>query len=303
MPPVRPSSPRSSTILVVVAISLAVGASASILAGAARSSTITPSPASDLYLTAAQLEIVAVASLIALVGVFAWVYFGSQRVPLPPRVAVASVVILLFGTVFLVLLRFAVPGVEGLLTNSTANNSSSNSTGSRPGGGGNASNPGGPLGFGTPHLPPWVLFVLVAVGALVAGAVVVPYLWRRASEAGGRRGEADPVNLGRLQGALASAAQHLESGDDPRSIVIELYAKLLGRVEPLVGGVSPETPEEIRIGHLVQLGIRSASATTLTRLFEEARYSSHPMGPEVAERARQAILEAREDLDRPRLGS
>jgi hypothetical protein len=86
-------------------------------------------------------------------------------------------------------------------------------------------------------------------------------------------------------------------------VVIRLYATLLARVGPIVGGLDEQTPEEIRSFHLVQLGIRTPAATTLTRLFEEARYSSHPLGPEAAVLARQAIQEAREDLDRPRPGS
>ena len=36
----------------------------------------------------------------------------------------------------------------------------------------------------------------------------------------------------------------------------------------------------------------------LTRLFEEARYSTHPLGPDAAERVREAVEVALEDLAR-----
>jgi len=66
----------------------------------------------------------------------------------------------------------------------------------------------------------------------------------------------------------------------------------------MVGSVDPETPEEIRSLHLVRLGISREASESLTRLFEEARYSTHPLGPEAAERATEVIRSAEADLSR-----
>ena len=48
----------------------------------------------------------------------------------------------------------------------------------------------------------------------------------------------------------------------------------------------------------MRLGIRPEVATELTRLFEEARYSTHPLGPESADRAAEAMRRATADLER-----
>ncbi|MGI0130233.1 MAG: DUF4129 domain-containing protein [Thermoplasmata archaeon] len=292
-------------LFVVLGIALAVGAAASLIAGAARSGPFQAPTTTDLFLTPEQVALVFLVAMIGVGALAYWAFFGNHRVAVPGRIAVTLFAVILLGIIFAAFLRLVASASGFLNTTSGANNSSAGGTGSMANGTapGNLSGPGGPLGFLTPHLPPWALFAVVAAGALVVTAVAVPSLWRRASKGAVRRRATQPVDRVRVDGALAIAARQLEEGSDPRSVVIHLYGTLLARVAPIVGGVDEETPEEIRIGHLVQLGIRSGAATTLTRLFEEARYSSHPLGPDVAERARIAIREAREDLETPRTAS
>jgi hypothetical protein len=295
--------PRASPVLIAaVALSLAVGAAASLIAGAARAGAFQPTPSADFFLTTGQLTLVAIVVLILLVGFVLWRLAVSRRAAVPGHLAVTALAFILITVLFVELVRLFVPGGLGSGTVSPSNNSTGNGTGPGTNGtspGGGASSPGGPLGFFTIHLPPWFLFVAVALGAIVVTAVAVPYLWRRAAEAGTPR-RAGPADLAAVEVAFASAARELNEGDEPRQVVIRLYSKLLARIGPLVDGMDQQTPEEIRSLHLTQLGIREEAATTLTRLFEEARYSSHPLGPDEAGRARWAIARAREDLDRPR---
>jgi len=146
------------------------------------------------------------------------------------------------------------------------------------------------------HLPSWSLFAAVAVIAAVAVAVVFPRV--RSYLAERREGAPPPDATEATRAALGHAAGRLAAGTDPREVVRELYARLLDRIEPLAGDIDPSTPDEIRTGPLRRLGIRADAAESLTRLFEEARYSTHPMGPEAAERATRAIRRAEADLER-----
>jgi hypothetical protein len=95
----------------------------------------------------------------------------------------------------------------------------------------------------------------------------------------------------------------LGHGADAREVILALYATLLARLRPMVGGMDTSTPEEIRAVHLERLGARPEPARTLTRLFEEARYSAHPMGPESSRTAQEAVRAVLDDLDRRDLPS
>jgi hypothetical protein len=148
------------------------------------------------------------------------------------------------------------------------------------------------------HLPSWAPFAIVAAILLVAGAVAIPRAFGAARKRDRTTGRPKPVEVAEVREAFAVAARRLAQGSEPREVIIALYATVLRRVGPLVGGVDADTPEEIRALHLERLGIRPSAAETLTRLFEEARYSSHPMGSDAAARAALALREARDDLDR-----
>jgi hypothetical protein len=55
---------------------------------------------------------------------------------------------------------------------------------------------------------------------------------------------------------------------------------MLAQLGARVGSVACLTADEIRLGPLRKLGISSQAAAVLTRLFETARYSTHPMEQE-----------------------
>jgi len=70
----------------------------------------------------------------------------------------------------------------------------------------------------------------------------------------------------------------------------------MARLEPKEGIGTYQTPEEIRQAHLIPLGVRPEAAEHLTRLFEEACYSSHSMNAEALQVARESIRVAEYDL-------
>ncbi len=298
-----PRGSRTSTVLlVVVALALCVGAAASLIASAATAPSYQPPPIQDLYLTGAQMGYIFLAAFLVIVGLLVWIWY-DRRTAIPGRAALTGLMIVLVMLLLVALLQSGLnPGPSGP-TLSSGNSTSSNSTGTSPHSNNTTvvvSSPGpnlGPLGFA---LPPWLLFVGVAAVALGVAAWLGPALWRRSQEPAARRRSARAHEVEQARGALATAARALDRGEEPREVVIRLYGALLARVAPLVGGVESDTPEEIRLTHLTNLGIQPGPAATLTHLFEEARYSSHPMGEDAADRAYEAIALARADLDRVR---
>jgi hypothetical protein len=289
-------TPVSPVLLVLVLVALAVGAAASLVAGAASAPPFRPTTFGELFLGSGVVEVGAVALVVLLFALL--ILMAGRGPPLFGRVAVVGLTtILVMIVVFILLQSF---GAGGLGTGSAPGNS----TGST--GPGNTTVPGGNLTPlpGTPqptffnlHLPPGIWFALLAVGAGVAVVVIGASAWARRGR-GAALVAAPAEAAARVREALGSAVAELDAGDDPRAVVIRLYASVLARVQPMVGDLAGATPEEIRAHHLERLGIRPAAATALTRLFEEARYSTHPMGPASADRARVAIRDAVADLDR-----
>jgi hypothetical protein len=301
----RPSTPRpraSPVLLIVLAVALAVGASASLVAGAAAPSAFHPGPSSEILLAPNSLGVIFLVVLATVVGIFLYIRLSSNTLAVPSRFVVTALTAILVGVLLIALFHVLGGGGAGSLVRSSGGG---NSTGGGQSGGnttGNATGPGGQLDILSFHLPSWSFFAAVALAVVLVAAIAVPAAWaasvRRERRNDSRRKDAGKV--ARVRGALALAAQELDVGEEPRAVVIRLYTALLRRVGPIVGGVERVTPEEIRSLHLERLGIRSSAATTMTRLFEEARYSSHSMGPEVARRASAAISEALADLDRSR---
>jgi hypothetical protein len=287
--------PRPSLLLLVVLLcSLAVGAAASIVVAARTTPTFAPGPTSELYVSP------------GIVVLFAALLFGAivasilyQRVsganPLPGRTVAVPLVIILGLVLFVVLYRYF--GGPLLTANGNGNGTGSKTppaNGTPPPGNNSLGGPGGTFTF--LHLPSWFAFAAVAVIAVVAVLAVLPRVTAYLAER--REGEGPAGATREAREVLDTARERLAAGDDARGVILELYGALLYRVAPLAGNLDPVTPEEIRSQHLLRLGIRREAADELTRLFEEARYSSHPLDPGAAERALRAIETAEQDLSR-----
>jgi uncharacterized protein DUF4129 len=226
-----------------------------------------------------------------------WLFFNLRdagiRLPIPGRVVATVVVMLLLGVLFVEatgLVHFApIPG-------------SGNSTGNSNSTGGTTNNGSGNVTFGPFHTPSITLPVWVGVAALLAVAIVasvllVPQLVARFDSRRREREEAEGTTR-QAQQAMQETLQQLITADgaDVRASILALYARLLHLVGPRLGTVESRTPGEIRRESVDSLGVRPPVAQELTEIFEEARYSTHPMTAEAVTRARAALSEAISDL-------
>jgi hypothetical protein len=149
---------------------------------------------------------------------------------------------------------------------------------------------GGGAGFALPSWLPWTVLAVVLV-AIVVTAVV---LLRRRADAHQSQSERSAAGA-----AVEAAIGALDTSSDPRSAVIAAYVAM----EQTLGahGVvrsRTEAPREYLQRVLVTTAETEREARTLTGLFEEARFSSHP----IPERRRELALSALSAL-RARLGA
>ncbi len=296
---VRRGSPGWLLLLLLSAV--AVGGAAALLSGPASPFTpAAPTPATPLsYAVVGQIIGFSVVGLcLLLIGHHIYQRFTSDTLQIPNRAIVMFLVAFLLAVGFIVLARSGVLGTSPLLE-------------TQPAGGGNGSSSSPPVTnltnttnqtLGTFHvggwsLPGWVLYVGIVIAAIVA-AVVVP----RAITFLRERREPIP-EAGRAAATRRDFSEALQALDDPsnpdvRAVIIGLYAKLLVRVRPSVARIESLAPREIESECVERLGIRGETAGELTRLFEEARYSSHALAPDLADRAHRAVNRALADLDR-----
>jgi Domain of unknown function (DUF4129) len=163
-------------------------------------------------------------------------------------------------------------------------------------------------GLGPPGPPAWLWWLL---GAIAAGAVawvvvriarelmrmrwrlprVGGWRWRwrgRTRAAAGESPATEPARVAHddetevAREAVEAALAPLREPADPRAAVIEAYARLEHVLaERELGRRTPEAPREYLRRLMREQGMPEESLTTLTVLFEEARFSRHPI-PESA---------------------
>lgn len=212
---------------------------------------------------------------------------------------------------FVPLLAIALALTLILLSSHSPSSGTVSFTNGSPGGGGpshnstNNSSSGGSGGTGlgtvpgtvTFHFTAWMLLaVVVGVSACVAALAVPGILPRLLDRGAGRRTGPTAAERGRVREAVAAAGSALDRGEDPRETIVRLYLRLLAELDQRVGGTLCLTPTEIRSAILEPLGVARATAGELTGLFEEARYSTHRMGPESSGRCAQVVRAAELDL-------
>ena len=96
---------------------------------------------------------------------------------------------------------------------------------------------------------------------------------------------------------LEATISELQLGGDVRQAILACYQRfcfLLGRRG--IDEQEPLTPRELESIARDQLAVSSASAESLTSLFEEARYSTHPLGEADRDRAVESLARIRETL-------
>jgi hypothetical protein len=159
--------------------------------------------------------------------------------------------------------------------------------GGAPSGGALASPPGAKGTFAVPAWLAWTLFALVGV-AIVSTLIM---LWaRRERSAIEPRPEASAANA-----AVEAAIDALDGETDPRRAVIAAYRAMQRALgEHGVVRAPAEAPREYLQRALLSTRASEREASTLTGLFEEARYSMHP----IPERVREVALSALRTLQR-----
>jgi len=161
-----------------------------------------------------------------------------------------------------------------------------------------------------PGPPAWLLWAIAASAvAGVLGAVVM--LVRDLRGRGGRRrprrrpaapettvpqlsdgGTENDAEVARR--AVDAALEPLRGRADARAAVIEAYARMEQVLaERELGRRTPEAPREYLGRVLREQGMPERSLTTLTALFEEARFSVHPIPRSASRRALSELENAR----------
>jgi hypothetical protein len=300
------SARPSLVLLLILGIALAAGAAASLLIGAATAPGAPASPSTSVvYFPDWLLAYTFLAAIVAIAGFLVIRRVSGGAAPVPGRIAITLLVTILLAVMFLAATRVLVtggPGPSGKVSPVGANNSTTTGGGTTNKTANASCTPAVCAGglLWSPHLPGWFPYVILVAVVLVAVAVAIPQVRLFLSDRDERRalrssrgGAATAV-----QSALERADQDLAGGTDPRAVILALYQSVLEHLQPKVASVEIETPEEIRAKHLIRLGIRPVAAESLTRLFEEARYSSHLMSADAAANVRRAVQEALEDLAR-----
>lgn len=298
-------APRAASIpsvwLVVAGVGLAVGAAAVLLSGIFVSSPSGVTVNLGFFGPASQVALGIIEVLpIVIVVVLLLIHFSGSRMPVPTRLLAPVLVVILLLVVFVILAHLGViavgntgantPGLNGTATQNQSNNENITH--------GNGSVPGGTTTLFGLALPTWAAFALIAAVIVAVAVAVTVYALRPPFRA---RQRAIAVTGLDARSALGAAARALaEPSSDPRGVLIALYGQLLSQIEPEATDLETSTPREIRTRHLVRLGVQPRTAEAITQLFERARYSSHPIGPEEVARARTVLDDALHDLDRSR---
>jgi hypothetical protein len=149
----------------------------------------------------------------------------------------------------------------------------------------------GPSGGGS-HLPIATILYGLLVAVLVA-AIALSIIWssrlRRAAAPAVIADDLAEDSAG-LRDAVESGRAALAELDDARAAIIACYVAMeRSLAERGTARNAADTPDEL-LSRAIGTGlVRGPAARELTRLFYEARFSSHPLGPGERDAARQAL--------------
>ncbi len=280
---------------------LALGVLAAIVAVAARAplSRSTPVDARSLQApTTAVFMVIAGIGMVMLGAVAVFIWSGRRRRDDPPEhepppievhwiwKVLATLLPLALGAALVVAavtgyrLRGKEPG-----SGSTFATGGSGSTFLTGGSGPSSGLTRGAREFVVPSWLPWTALGIVAV-AVLAGVVV---LWLRRP-----RRESTTAEAGATRAAVDAAIGALDSEADPRRAVIAAYGAMQRSLaEHGVARRPTEAPREYLQRVLVASQANEREAKTLTGLFEEARYSTHPIPERFVELALAALQSLR----------
>lgn len=277
--------------------SITLGAAAALLGATSAAGSPGAGSSSQLPITVTLQELSWGILLLLLIWlVYHLVQRRSGTYPVGSRALSFFLVAFLVAVVFVVLFHAIAPGTPGTGSHLVKKN---NTTGP-PVPINNSSAPSGfqDVNFSAFHVPGWVLLLAFAGAAGVLAMVAVGILAAARRKPPGAR-ISSPVQ-GREE--LDAALRALEDGsdDDPRTVILRLYARLLRWVEPRVTGLEAMTAREVERACVERFGLGPETAQSLTAIFEEARYSTHPLAIETVERTRVVLSQALRELSPPR---
>ncbi len=137
------------------------------------------------------------------------------------------------------------------------------------------------------------------VAALFVSVLLIAFMFRLGPRFEGGKGEPAPRGPRRAAAqAVQAAISELEMGEDVRAAILACYARFC-RFLGARGFAAQDalTPRELEDLAVRRLSVSPDSAEALTALFEEARYSVHPLGDPDRERAVQSLERIRADLE------
>ena len=137
----------------------------------------------------------------------------------------------------------------------------------------------------------WAITGIFVVGTLAAGGVLFFLLRREDAGPTGRRPRAV------LAAEVEAGVDDLRAIADPREAVIACYSRMESVAE--MSGIShrqSDTPFELLGRLLLEHDVLEPSASRLTELFEEAKFSINPIDEPMRQEALDALLEVRDQL-------
>lgn len=148
-----------------------------------------------------------------------------------------------------------------------------------------------PTGFGLPVAAVAAGGALLGLSSLVLGSALVAHRRRE-------RGLGPPGLRADLEAAIDESLSDLEASASPRAAVIRTYARMQGALSRQgVERLDSDAPREYLARARSALSRSDAVLTRLTELFEEARFSEHPMGEPMRIEATEALAELRAGLE------
>lgn len=281
----RATAAAATLGLVVAAAVVAMAARAPLSRGTSVNARSAQAPTTAVFMVLVGMGVVMIGGLMLLL------WSGRRRKDDPPEREPAKIEMHWIWKLVAVLVPFA---LAAALVAAAVVGTRPVQQGPRLGGGSFGGAPTGPAGpsaqggggFTLPAWLPWTV-VAIAATALAAGIVV---LWLRRWRPAPAHPEASATDA-----AVEAAIDALDAEADPRLAVIAAY----GAMQRTLGerGIvrSPaEAPREFLVRALSASRAAEREARTLTGLFEEARYSVHP----IPERLRELALSALRSLQR-----
>jgi len=134
------------------------------------------------------------------------------------------------------------------------------------------------------------LLAVIVLAAVIWCVILLVRVRARPRRPGGYVGEPLPADPAELREAVDSGRAALRAVDDARAAIIACYVAMEDSLA--AAGTSravAETPDELLTRAVAAGVIRGQAASRLTRLFYEARFSSHPLEAAAREAASRAL--------------